>query len=57
MSKGTDRRTVRVAPELWEAAQTTAAERDDTVSDVIRQALEAYTMTKPTNIDHEVDIA
>ena len=42
MSKGTDRRTVRVAPELWERAGRVAASNDETLSDVIRRALERY---------------
>ena len=35
-------RTVRVGDSLWEAAQVTAAARDETVSDVVRRALEEY---------------
>ena len=46
MSKGTDRRTIRVAPELWTAAQALAQARGETVSDVVRRALEAYTQSK-----------
>lgn len=35
-------RMVRVTDTLWNAAKTKAAERGETVSDVIRQALERY---------------
>ena len=35
-------RNVRVSDELWQAAQAKAEERGETVSDVIRQALERY---------------
>jgi Tfp pilus assembly protein FimV len=35
-------RNVRVADDLWTAAQTVAAARRETVSDVIRGALERY---------------
>lgn len=42
-------RTVRVDDELWSAARRVAAERGESVSAVIRRALEAYT----TNPHHE----
>lgn len=35
-------RTVRVPDDLWEEAQKVAAENGETVSDVIRRALEEY---------------
>ena len=35
-------RAVRVGVALWEAAQATASERGETVSDVVRRALEEY---------------
>lgn len=41
-SRGTARRTIRITDELWEAAQTVAEERGESVSDVIRSALEEY---------------
>ena len=41
-AKGTARRTIRVSDELWEAAQAVAEERGESVSDVIRSALEEY---------------
>lgn len=47
MSKGTDRRTVRIAPETWDAARAVAAERGETVSDVIRRALVEYVRSQP----------
>lgn len=42
MSKGTDRRTVRIAPELWERAGRIAVSNGENLSDVIRRALEQY---------------
>lgn len=41
-SKGTAQRTIRITDELWEAAQAVAEERGESVSDVIRSALEEY---------------
>ncbi len=38
-------RSVRVPNELWRAAQSRAAERGQTVTDVIVQALERYVMS------------
>lgn len=35
-------RVVRVPDRLWEAAQKRAAEREETVSEVIRRCLEKY---------------
>ena len=35
-------RSLRVATELWEAAKAAAAERGETVTDVLRAALERY---------------
>jgi negative regulator of replication initiation len=42
MSAGTTRRSVRVDDSLWAAAAANAAERGESVSDVIRRALETY---------------
>jgi negative regulator of replication initiation len=39
---GTPRRTIRVDDELWFSAVVKAAERGESVSDVIRRALERY---------------
>jgi hypothetical protein len=39
MSRGTDRRTVRIAPELWEAARATAAFHNRDLSSLIRALL------------------
>lgn len=39
---GNPARAVRVEDELWEAAKKKAAERGESVSDVIRRALERY---------------
>lgn len=41
-SKGTPPKAVRVEPGLWAAAKEKAAERGETVSDVLRRALVAY---------------
>lgn len=35
-------RTLRVAPELWDRARAVAASRNESVSDVLRRALERY---------------
>lgn len=43
MSAGTTRRTVRIEDGLWYAAQILAAERGETLSDIIRAALTTYT--------------
>lgn len=42
MSRGTTIRAVRVPDELWGAAAACAEQNGETVSDVIRRALEAY---------------
>lgn len=42
MPRGTTLRNVRVTAELWDAAKAIAAERGETLSDVIRTALERY---------------
>lgn len=42
MPPGTTLRNVRVAAPLWDAARAVAASRDETISDVIREALERY---------------
>lgn len=39
---GNPARAVRVEAELWEAAKEKAAARGETVSDVIRRALQRY---------------
>ena len=39
---GNEARAVRVERELWDAAKAKAEERGETVSDVIRRALERY---------------
>jgi len=42
-------RTVRVSDELWEAVKRVAADRDETVAEVIRRALERYVREHPTD--------
>lgn len=44
-------RTVRVPDELWEAAKRIAADRDETVTDVIIRALERYVILHPLDDD------
>jgi hypothetical protein len=39
-------RSIRVSDTLWKAAQDKAAERGESVSDVIRAALERYVRSK-----------
>lgn len=39
--------SVRVSDELWEAARKVAADRDETLADVIRRALERYVRDHP----------
>jgi predicted HicB family RNase H-like nuclease len=39
---GEPRRSIRISDELWQAALATAAERKESVPDVVRRALERY---------------
>ena len=39
---GNEARAVRVEQDLWDAAKAKATERGETVSDVIRKALQRY---------------
>lgn len=43
---GTPRRTIRIPDDLWDAASAKAEERGESVSDVIRKALERYVRRK-----------
>jgi len=43
---GTPRRTIRVSDVLWDAAAAKAAERGESLSDVLRRALERYVKRK-----------
>lgn len=43
----TPTRTVRVPDELWEAALRIAHDRGETVSEVVRRALERYVRAHP----------
>ncbi len=43
----TPHRTIRVDADLWDAAKALAAQRGETVSDVIRSALEDYVAAPP----------
>lgn len=40
-------RAVRISDDLWIAAKRVAADRDETVSEVIRRALERYVRAHP----------
>lgn len=42
MSRGTPRRTVRIDDALWDDALAAAAERGETLSDIIRERLAGY---------------
>lgn len=42
MPDGTPLRNVRVPNDLWHAAMSKATERGETLSDVLRRALEEY---------------
>lgn len=42
----TPHRTIRISDELWQAAQAKAAERGETLTDVLRRSLERYVKTK-----------
>lgn len=42
MSKGTTLRNFRADDDLWTAAREVAAERDESLSEVLRTALEEY---------------
>lgn len=43
----TPNHAVRVSDELWNAAKRVAKDRDETVTDVIRRALERYVASHP----------
>jgi antitoxin component of RelBE/YafQ-DinJ toxin-antitoxin module len=47
----TPNRAIRVPDDLWWAAQRVAKDRGETVSDVVRRALERYVRTHPLNDD------
>lgn len=47
----TPTRTVRVSDELWHAALRVARDRNETVADVIRRALERYVSAHPLDED------
>jgi hypothetical protein len=42
MSRGTRQRNFRCEDELWDKAKEAAVERDDNLSDILRQALINY---------------
>lgn len=43
----TPHRTIRVEPDLWDAAKRRAAQQGESVSDVIRRALQTYVDQAP----------
>ena len=45
MSKGTKPRAIRISDELWNEAKAVTERRADTISDVVRVALERYVST------------
>lgn len=47
MSKGTTPRAIRISDELWQAAKAVAERRSETISDVVRVALERYVAQQP----------
>ena len=47
MSKGTTPRAIRISDELWQDAKAVAERRSETISDVVRVALEAYVTQHP----------
>lgn len=42
----TPMRSVRISDDVWEAAKTKAAEKGESMTDVIRKALESYARRK-----------
>jgi purine-nucleoside phosphorylase len=46
MSKGTTPRAIRISDDLWREAKVVAERRSDTISEVVRLALEKY-IAKP----------
>ena len=47
MSKGTTPRAIRISDDLWQEAKAVAERRSETISDVVRLALEAYIRQPP----------
>lgn len=45
MSKGTTPRAIRISDDLWQAAKVAADERGDSISAIVRRALETYVTT------------
>lgn len=50
--RGTPQRPIRIPDELWQAAQVAAKRRGETVSDVVRAALERYVAENGEDLDH-----
>jgi predicted transcriptional regulator len=49
----TPKHGVRISDDLWQAAQRVAADRDETLTEVIRRALERYVKEHPGTSDQE----
>lgn len=47
MSKGTTPRAIRISDELWQEAKVVADRRSETISEVVRVALEKYVTEPP----------
>lgn len=47
MSKGTTPRAIRISDKLWHEAKVVAERRSETISDIVRVALERYVTQHP----------
>jgi len=57
MSRGTERRSIRIDGDLWVAAQELAGRNGDNVSEIVRAALVAYLAAgelDPARVDAEL---
>lgn len=54
MSRGTERRSIRIDGELWAAAQELAGRRGDNLSEILRGALVAYVERDDLDVDELV---
>ena len=48
MSRGTTHRTIRIPDEVWQPALAVAEREGDTLSEIVRRALIAYTAAHTT---------
>jgi len=49
MYRGTTIRSIRISDQVWDAAKEATERRGETISDVVRRALEAYVAAHPTD--------